>query len=303
MSSSKTKNEFARVLVQDKSAVERRLSELTDSIPNDPPVIKEAVLYSLLDGGKRLRPILCLWTHDLLKGTRRDACLDMACAIEALHTYSLIHDDLPSMDNDDMRRGKPSSHKKFGEATAILVGDALLTFCFEVMLAAGTRWDIDDRAIVESARVVSEAAGMKGLISGQVLDLEAERKRGDLEMVERIHARKTAVLISATMEVGAIVAGAGMEARKIAGRAGFLAGRAFQIIDDVLDVETGEDKLGKTAGKDAAQGKLTFPAVAGMEGAKAEALSLIEAAKDSITEVGDANLLAAMFDYFAARKY
>lgn len=303
MSSKHAKTDFGAMLERECDEVERRLVELAGEIPDNPAVVKGAMSYSLLGGGKRLRPVLCLWTHDMLGGRSRSACLDVACAIECLHTYSLIHDDLPCMDDDDMRRGKPSSHKQYGEAMAVLAGDALLTLCFDIISSIGERWEAPDAHIVEVTKMIARAAGAGGLIRGQALDLMWENKAGDEEMIETIHTHKTAALIGASMEAGAVVAGAGTNERSAVRTAGLLAGRAFQIMDDVLDVETDDAVLGKTAGKDAAQGKLTYPSVVGPEVSRIRAASLVSVAKSALRQAGGSCVLESMFDFFVRRKY
>lgn len=228
--------------------------------------------------------------------------MDAACAIESLHTYSLVHDDLPCMDDDDLRRGKPSCHRKFGEAIAVLTGDALLTLTFDILSSIGTRWGLDDRVIVELIQIISNAGGTSGIIGGQVLDLEGARLERSRAIVETIHLQKTAALIAASMEMGAAVAGLGAEEREPVRRVGMLAGRAFQIVDDVLDLETDADTLGKTPGKDLRDGKLTYPSVVGVERSKEEAGRLIEAAKSGLPADGRSARLVALLDFVVKRR-
>jgi len=269
--------EFDRLAAPDRTAVEKRLDELVRLMASQHAGMNEAVRYSLLGGGKRVRPLLCLWTHDALRGTARDAALDAACALECVHTYSLIHDDLPCMDNDDFRRGQPSSHRRFGEAVAVLAGDALLALAFEIMATiAGRREATTDRCLSATA-ILARAAGMAGLISGQALDMSPPADR-DAESVGEIHMRKTGFLIAAAMEVGAVFAGAAPEVCRRVHDAGLEAGQAFQITDDVLDIEGAQETLGKTPGKDVDRGKLTLPSVVGVEAARARALDHVQAA-------------------------
>lgn len=296
------KERFTASLENDRRLVEARLEGLLDELARGPSVIEQAVRYMVLDAGKRLRPVLCLWTHDALDGSRRDACLDAACAIECLHTYSLVHDDLPCMDDDDMRRGRPSCHAKYGEAIAVLAGDALLTVCFDVLSSMGERRHVPAETIVEVTRVVARAAGTGGLIGGQVLDLTSGGGEPDRDLVERIHAMKTAALIAASMESGALMAGAPEAERDRARRVGGLAGRAFQIVDDVLDVEAPQAALGKTPGKDAQSGKLTYPACAGLEASKEAAGALIRRAKNELQERPGFGLLGALLDFMVERR-
>jgi geranylgeranyl diphosphate synthase type II len=240
-----TTESFLRRCDVERSAVETRLRELVDELASEHDGMREAVAHSLLGGGKRLRPILCLWTHDLVGGHLRDAALDSACAIESLHTYSLIHDDLPCMDDDDFRRGQPSSHKKFGEATAVLAGDALLTLSFQILTTVPERREgAGVEQVLECARVLAAAAGTGGLITGQALDLAGSARSGKVDDVRRIHRNKTARLIAASMEIGAVVGGADSETRARVRESGMMAGEAFQVVDDVLDCVT--DRPAKT---------------------------------------------------------
>jgi geranylgeranyl diphosphate synthase type II len=293
----------------DRSAVERRLRELVDTLAAEHQGIHEAISYCLLGGGKRLRPILCLWTHDLVGGNWRDVALDAACAIECVHTYSLIHDDLPCMDDDDYRRGRPSAHKKFGEATAVLTGDALLTLAFHVIATLPRRFpDMETQRALEVSEVLSFAAGTGGLITGQALDLAGSAATGDLEAVSIIHRNKTAMLISASMEIGAVCGGVSPDIRTQIRESGLKAGEAFQIIDDVLDCVTDRETLGKTPGKDAASDKLTWPAMSGIENARAAAVSLVREAKDGIAGCSagtsgerSSGKIQEMFDFLVER--
>jgi geranylgeranyl diphosphate synthase type II len=286
----------------ERSAVESRCAELVTALAADHEGIAESISYSLLGGGKRLRPILCLWTHDLVGGRDREAALDAACAVECIHTYSLIHDDLPCMDDDDYRRGKLSSHKKFGEATAVLTGDALLTLAFGIVATIPDRHAIDrDQDVLAVAKLLASAAGTGGLITGQALDITEPGKRGSLETVRRIHQNKTARLLSAAMEVGAIIGNAEASVRGKIRRCGMLAGEAFQIIDDLLDLESDRDTLGKTPGKDIQSGKLTYPSVVGADEARAKATLLIEEAKTLLPVEGESVWVSSVMDFIVAR--
>jgi geranylgeranyl diphosphate synthase type II len=246
---------------EDRIAVDAQLERLLPAETTQPPSIHAAMRYSVFAGGKRVRPILCLETARIF-AEDVGAALYPGCAIEFIHTYSLIHDDLPSLDNDDLRRGKPTCHKKFGEATAILAGDALLTLAFETIAAAPTEAERRVRMVAE----ISKAAGtVNGMVGGQVADLEAEGKRVGAETLEYIHRSKTAALICASITAGAICAGAGVVDVERLRRFGETIGWAFQVTDDILDVEESSAALGKTAGKDIAQEKATYPAVYGLE--------------------------------------
>jgi geranylgeranyl diphosphate synthase type II len=293
----------------DRDAVNLRLGELVDTLAAEHAGIHEAIMYCLLGGGKRLRPILCLWAHDLAGGDSREEALDAACAIECVHTYSLIHDDLPCMDDDDYRRGQPSAHKKFGEATAVLTGDALLTLAFQVIATMPRRrTGADAGRALEISEVLSSAAGTGGLITGQALDLSGSASTGDLDAVRTIHRNKTARLISASMEIGAMCAGADGSVRDRIRQAGLKAGQAFQIADDVLDCVTDRETLGKTPGKDAAAGKLTWPAVSGLDKAREAAAHLVREAADGIEGCGSGpggelaeNRIRKMFEFLVER--
>jgi geranylgeranyl diphosphate synthase type II len=287
---------------EERDQVEERLERLLDDVARGPSIIEEAVRYMVLHTGKRLRPLLCLWTHDAFDGRRRDACLDVACAIECLHTYSLVHDDLPCMDDDDMRRGKPSCHKKYGEAIAVLTGDALLTVCFDILASIGDRWEVSGETVVGVTRTISRAAGMGGLIGGQVLDMTSAELEPGRELLENIHAMKTASLIGASMECGGVLAGVSEKDRDRIRQIGMWAGRAFQIVDDVLDLEAGPEVLGKTPGKDVRDAKLTYPSVVGVETSKREAAALIERAKQGLGERPETELLRALLEFVIERR-
>jgi geranylgeranyl diphosphate synthase type II len=293
---------FTASMEEERRRVERRLERLLDELGRGPSVIEEAMRYMVLDAGKRLRPLLCLWTHDALEGVNRDACLDVACAIECLHTYSLIHDDLPCMDDDDMRRGKPSCHKKYGEAVAVLAGDALLTLSFDILVSTGERWKIAESVVVNATRVVARAAGTSGLIGGQVLDITSDAFEPTADLVEKIHAMKTAALISASMETGAVLAGAPAAERERIRLAGVWAGRAFQIVDDVLDLESDGKTLGKTPGKDVRDGKLTYPSLVGIETSRERARTLIDRATKELDGRPKAGLLVTLLNFMVERR-
>ncbi len=252
---------FDRWLKRTRLAVEKALREAVPPAATKPATIHRAMRYSLLAGGKRLRPVLCCAAAEACGGTTRDA-MPAACAVELVHTYSLVHDDLPCMDDDDLRRGRPTSHKVFGEGTAVLAGDALLTRAFGMLAAARPR------ARHSAADLVAElarAAGSRGLVAGQVADLEAENRRPSEPMLYFIHATKTGMLLRAALKLGGMCAGAGKAPLAALDHFGFALGLAFQIQDDILDATQSADKLGKTAGKDAAAGKVTFPALFGLE--------------------------------------
>ena len=246
---------------EDLQLVDAALQRLLPAADTAPKSIHEAMRYSVFAGGKRIRPILCLESARIFSAEIEPA-LEPACALEFIHTYSLIHDDLPALDNDDLRRGKPTCHKKFGEAIAILAGDGLLTLAFETIGAA----PVDAALRVAMVTEVAKSAGtMQGMVGGQVADLEAEGKPVGAKTLEYIHRSKTAALIRAAITVGAICAGASQEDVARLRRFGEAIGWAFQVTDDILDVEESSAALGKTAGKDIAQRKATYPAVFGLE--------------------------------------
>jgi geranylgeranyl diphosphate synthase type II len=241
--------------------VDAQLDRLMPEESVQPFSIHRAMRYSVFAGGKRIRPILCLEAARIFSPQLQPA-LYPGCAIEFIHTYSLIHDDLPALDNDDLRRGKPTCHKKFGEAAAILAGDALLTLAFETIAAAPLSAERRTALVTE----ISTAAGtVNGMVGGQVADLEAEGQQVGPEMLEYIHRSKTAALIRASATAGALSAGAAPEDVARLRRFGETIGWAFQVTDDILDLEESSKALGKTAGKDLAQQKATYPAVFGLE--------------------------------------
>jgi geranylgeranyl diphosphate synthase type II len=245
----------------DLQLVDAALQRLLPAADTPPKSIHEAMRYSVFAGGKRIRPILCLESARIF-GSNVEAALHPGCAIEFIHTYSLIHDDLPALDNDDLRRGKPTCHKRFGEAIAILAGDALLTLAFETIGAA----PVDAALRVKMLTAVATAAGtVNGMVGGQVADLEAEGQGAGPETLEYIHRAKTAALIRASVTAGAIGVGAGDEDVARLRHFGETIGWAFQVTDDILDVEESSAALGKTAGKDIAQQKATYPSVFGLE--------------------------------------
>lgn len=245
---------------EDRLAVDASLDRLMPAASAQPPSIHEAMRYSVFAGGKRIRPILCLEAARIFDADVTPAHFP-ACAIEFIHTYSLIHDDLPALDNDDLRRGKPTNHKKFGEAAAILAGDALLTLAFETIAATPVNADRRVAMLTE----ISKAAGtINGMVGGQVADLEAEGKPANAAALEYIHLSKTAALIRASVTSGALCAGASPDDVARLHIFGESIGLLFQVMDDILDVEESSAALGKTAGKDVAQQKATYPAVHGL---------------------------------------
>ncbi len=246
---------------EDRREIEKALEALLPPEDAPPASIHRAMRYSVFAGGKRIRPILCLEAARIFDAGAGGAA-QVGCALEFIHTYSLIHDDLPALDNDDLRRGKPTCHKQFGEATAILAGDALLTLAFETLAAS----PVEASRRVAVIREVASAAGTRdGMVGGQVADLEAEGREVSPAMLEYIHRSKTAALIRAAVVSGALCGGAGEDDVARLRRFGGDIGWAFQVVDDILDVEESSAALGKTAGKDQAQRKATYPALYGLE--------------------------------------
>ncbi len=271
--------------------------------PSDwPATIHEAVRYSLFAGGKRVRPLLVLAAGRAVGGSDEDL-MPLACAVEMIHTYSLIHDDLPAMDNDDLRRGKPTSHKVFGEAMAILAGDALLTRAFHVLAEVPDDSDATRvRRRLATIAILGEAAGTTGLIGGQVDDLEAEGKVISPEDLERLHRAKTGALLSACVRGGAVLGGGTHEHVRLLSRYAAAVGLAFQIVDDVLDATEGAAQLGKTAGKDAAQQKATYVRLHGLENARALAADLLEGALDALAPFGEEGSLLAQLAHLIVER-
>jgi geranylgeranyl diphosphate synthase type II len=284
---------------EDRLAVDAQLERLLPGESVAPHSIHQAMRYSVFAGGKRIRPILCLEAARIFEGDA-DAALYPGCAIEFIHTYSLIHDDLPALDNDDLRRGKPTSHKKFGEATAILAGDGLLTLAFETVSAAPVS---AERRVAMIAEIASAAGTVNGMVGGQVADLESEGRKVGPEALEYIHRSKTAALIRASVTAGALCAGAASEDVARLRKFGETIGWAFQVTDDILDVEESSAALGKTAGKDIAQQKATYPAVFGLERSHQFAEELSTKAIAELKHFGEgAERLRAIAEFLVLRR-
>ncbi|HEV8479853.1 MAG TPA: farnesyl diphosphate synthase [Candidatus Eisenbacteria bacterium] len=249
-------------------AADRHLTKRLARLPQVPPVLADALRYSVLGGGKRLRPQFVLLGATVVGGRVADA-LPVAAAFELVHAFSLVHDDLPAMDDDDLRRGRPTVHRQFDEATAILAGDALLALAFDDIAALPERGVAPARALI-AARLLADAAGARGMVAGQYLDIRAEgqRQRATSAQVERIHARKTGALFSAALEAGGVLGGADTKQRQALRQAGLELGVAFQIVDDLLDERSTTRALGKPAGSDRQRGKATYPSAVGIQGAE-----------------------------------
>jgi len=269
-------------LRQYQQQVDAELDRLVPPETTPPETIHRAMRYSLFAGGKRIRPILCLEAARAVADPP-DGAVAAACALELIHTYSLIHDDLPALDNDDYRRGKPTNHKVFGEAMAILAGDALLTLAFQVLAELQISADRKSRMCAELATAAGTVGGM---IGGQVADLEGEGKPPDAVLLETIHRAKTGALLRASLRLGALYNGATETQYEALSCYGERIGLAFQIVDDILDVEESSEALGKTAGKDAAQHKITFPAVYGLEASRRMAETECARAHQALEPIG-----------------
>jgi len=288
-------------LVTRQKLIDRALDRYLPEANTKPATLHRAMRYSLFAGGKRLRPILCLAAAEACRGNINDA-LPLACALECIHTYSLVHDDLPSMDNDDIRRGRPTCHKVFGEGIAVLAGDALLTIAFEIASSAKPSGRYDMSALLRETAV---AAGSQKLIAGQVADLEAEGKNVKRRELQFIHKNKTAAILRSSVRLGAMSANADAGELSAITQFGQQLGLAFQIIDDILDVTQTSEILGKSAGKDAAAKKATYPAVIGLEKSRAEARRLTREAHNALAIFSnrDAEALHALANYLLEREY
>jgi len=265
MSEVKTARSLKEFFFEQQRLIDAALDRFTPAATDPPATIHSAMRHSLFAGGKRIRPILCIAAAGAVscETSAAAAVMHAACSLEMIHTYSLIHDDLPALDNDDFRRGKPTCHKVFGEAMAILAGDALFTLAVQTLTRIP---NTDPARVVALIRELSFASGtVEGMIGGQVIDIESERLPPTVELLDSIHRAKTGALLRASVRMGGIAAGGDAAQIEALSRYGEHVGLAFQIVDDILDVEESSEALGKTAGKDAAQGKITFPAVYGLE--------------------------------------
>jgi geranylgeranyl diphosphate synthase, type II len=280
--------------------IDRALDRYLPKENVEPATIHKAMRYSLFAGGKRLRPILCLAAAEACGG-KIDNALPLACAMECIHTYSLVHDDLPSMDNDDFRRGRPTCHKVFGDGIAVLAGDALLTIAFEIVSHAKPPHRYDPFTLL---REVAVAAGSRKLIAGQVADLEAEGQKVSLADLRYIHQNKTAAILTASVCLGAMSANATAKELGAMTRFGRALGLAFQVIDDILDVTQTSEKLGKSAGKDIAAQKATYPAIIGLDKSRVEAKRLTKEAHSALSIFGaKGDALHALANYLLEREY
>ncbi len=291
-----TQLEFENILNNDISIIENRLVQLLPSCANGQDEVVEAMRYSISNGGKRLRPVLCLEFAKACGADRYDA-LDFACAVEFVHTYSLIHDDLPCMDNDDMRRGKPSCHKQFGEAVALLAGDALLTQAFQILSGSS----LDDSKIASACALLAQNSGVSGMVGGQVIDLKYESQTPDMKQILAVHRLKTGALIAAACLLGCIAAGADENKIAAASAYAYNLGVAFQIKDDILDVTASTDELGKPAGSDAQNNKTTYVTLRGVENAQNDVEKLTESAVARLDEFENTEFLKTLSYYLVNR--
>lgn len=291
---------LSETLVQGQSLTDKALERLLPPATQHPTSIHRAMRHSVFAGGKRLRPILCLEAGRMISGTLPESIEDLGAALEMLHTYSLIHDDLPALDNDDLRRGRPTCHKVFGEATAILAGDALQTQAYQVL--AGLRCPAEVRVhIIEE--IARGTGTIDGMIGGQVVDLEAEHSPPAVETLEYIHRSKTAALITASVVSGGLYAGANDDAIAKLRTFSHSIDLAFQIVDDVLDVTQTSAQLGKTAGKDSAAEKATYPALFGVDESLKRADALADTACSALDDFGpSAETLKALARFLVERK-
>ncbi|HEY8233275.1 MAG TPA: farnesyl diphosphate synthase [Vicinamibacteria bacterium] len=293
MTTAATASAEAAAIASLRAAAEAALEAALPAESAWPETIHRAMRYSLFAGGKRIRPVLAIAAGEAVGGAREEL-LPLACAVEMIHTYSLVHDDLPAMDDDDLRRGKPTSHKVFGEAIAILAGDALLTLAFQQL--AGVPHGAGDglvRRRLDALALLAEACGTGGLIGGQVMDLESEGRAIDRAELERLHRAKTGALLAACVKGGAILGGAGPDALAALSRYAAAIGLAFQVVDDVLDATGSAESLGKTAGKDEAARKATYVSLHGIERARQMADGLLQDALAAVAPLGPRGALLA----------
>lgn len=276
---------------QDRLNIEKRLDKILPEEGTPPASLHGAMRYAVLGGGKRMRGLLCLASSRIFEGPGSDAALDAACSIEILHAYTLVHDDLPALDDDAKRRGKPSCHARFGVSTAILAGDALQSLAYEILSSCKA----PEAAVLGSLRILARTAGSLFLVGGQSADLEGEGMAPTKELVEFIHRRKTAELIAASLSIGGLMGGAGERESAALHRIGRDAGLAFQIVDDLLDLEGDEAAAGKGLRKDAQRGKITYPACFGAAASRRAAADLIERAVKRVRSLGDGGYLQQLF--------
>ena len=291
------------VLAEKRRIVEATLESSLPAVTASPSIIHDAMRYSIAAGGKRLRPILLLMTAELL-GQEPEKCAFAAAAIEMVHSYSLIHDDLPAMDNDDLRRGKPTSHKVYGEAIAILAGDALLTLAFQIMSDPTHAEFFPPASLLAAGHELALASGTTGMLGGQVLDLQAEGRTVSIGELEAVHRWKTGKLLTAALRIGALLSQANPQEVESLTRYGEQIGLAFQVVDDILDLEGNAEELGKNPESDLQNQKATYPALLGLDESKRIADGLINSAKQALHIFGArAYYLHQLADYMAVRSH
>ena len=294
--------EFKEILKNKIDYVEKLLMEYMPKEEGYQKTIMQAMNYSLSAGGKRLRPILTLESCKAVGGNEEDA-IPFAMAIEMIHTYSLIHDDLPALDNDDLRRGKPTNHKVFGEAMATLAGDSLLNYAYEIMLSSSLNKE-NSKKYLKAIYEIAKHAGIYGMIGGQVVDVESENKIIDKDKLDFIHLNKTAAMIIGCMRAGAIMGNACEDDLQNITKYAKNIGLAFQIVDDILDIVGDEKALGKPVGSDIENHKSTYPSLIGLDESKKVATDLIKEAKDSIRKIsGESRFLEDLADYIISRDH
>ncbi len=294
--------DIEKYLEEKRQLVDRYLKAHLPPVGTSPAVLHEAIRYSLLAGGKRIRPILTIAAAEAI-GSPPASLLPMACAFEFIHTYSLIHDDLPAMDNDDFRRGKPTNHKVYGDGMAILAGDGLQTMAFEWCSRADLVTDLDPRCQVQIIAELALGSGNEGMVGGQVLDIQAENQQVELAELQKIHSHKTGKLIRASVRAGALLSGASLtQFDQLTGYAEDI-GLAFQIADDVLNVTGTREELGKDANTDAERGKQTYPSFYGLEGAKKLAQECADRASSRLSSFDDkADPLRGIAQFIVSRR-
>ncbi|MER0279923.1 polyprenyl synthetase family protein [Clostridioides difficile] len=294
--------EFKQCLKEKASFIENVLKEYMPKEEGYQKTVIEAMNYSLSAGGKRLRPILTLEACKVVGGNEEEA-IPFAMAIEMIHTYSLIHDDLPALDNDDLRRGRPTNHKVYGEAMGILAGDALLNYAFEVMLSGSINKENPEKYL-KAINEIAKGAGIYGMIGGQVVDVESENKQIEKEKLDYIHMNKTAAMMVGCMRAGATIGGANPEQMEEITKYAKNIGLSFQIVDDILDIVGDEAKLGKKVGSDIENHKSTYPSLLGLDKSKEIAYNLIDEAKKSIEKLSDdVDFLKGLAEYIIDREY
>lgn len=283
-------------------SVDQALDRWLPAVNHLPHSVHQAMRYSVFAGGKRLRPILMIAACEAVGGSAQQV-MHAACALEMIHTYSLVHDDLPAMDDDDFRRGRPTNHKVYGEATAILAGDALLTEAFRLLANAEANQSIPPATALRVIEIIAQYAGSQGMVGGQIVDMESEGQEIDFPTLEYIHTHKTGGLILASVQAGALLGGSNEDQFAALTRFGGAAGLAFQIADDILDIVGDQSEIGKDVGSDQARGKATYPAMLGLAEARQRANELCDIAVESLTPLGaNAETLQELARYIIDRK-